>query len=34
MLAVVHHLPNKEYKEVAFHTALFILAAVVAFYRY
>lgn len=34
VLAAAHHFPKKEYKEVAFNTTLFILAAVVAFYRF
>jgi uncharacterized membrane protein YphA (DoxX/SURF4 family) len=34
VLASVHHLPKKEYKEVSFNTTLFILAVIVAIYRF
>jgi uncharacterized membrane protein YphA (DoxX/SURF4 family) len=34
ILAVFHHLPKKEYKEVLINTVLFVLSAVVAFYRF
>jgi uncharacterized membrane protein YphA (DoxX/SURF4 family) len=34
VLASVHHLPKKEYKEVGFNTTLLILAVLVALYRF
>jgi uncharacterized membrane protein len=34
VLAAAHHIPKSEYKEVIFNSILFILSAVVAFYRF
>jgi hypothetical protein len=34
ILAAAHHLPKKEYKEVAFNTILLVLSAIVAIYRF
>jgi uncharacterized membrane protein YphA (DoxX/SURF4 family) len=34
VLASVHHLPKKEFREVAFNSTLLILAGIVVFYRF